>query len=114
MPALMAVQKLLDNYAEISLKKAIENMMRNLKIPVLIFRSSNLKAISALKDLGLKLPVDAEIDLMMAFVSGDFLPVREGFKNPRHGNFPWRELDVCPKDIDVQRWGIRNAFKKTL
>ena len=38
--------------------------------------------------------------------------LREGFKNPRHGNFPWRELDVCPKDIDVQRWGIRNAFKK--
>ena len=50
-------------------------MMRNLKIPVLIIRSSNLKAISALKDLGLKLPVDAEIDLMMAFVSGDFLHV---------------------------------------
>ena len=75
MPELGAVQRWLDNNAEISLKKAIEQMMKNLKIPALIIRSINLKAISALKDLGLKLPADAEIDLMMAFVSGDFLHV---------------------------------------
>ena len=75
MPELMAVQKWLDNNAEIRLKKAIEQLMRNQKIPALIIRSLSLKAISALKDLGLKLSGDAEIDLMMAYVSGDFLHV---------------------------------------
>ena len=57
------------------MKKALEKMMTDLKIPALIIRSMSLKAISALKDLGLKLSGDAEIDLMMAYVSGDFLHV---------------------------------------
>ena len=77
MPELLALKKWLDNYPEISLKKAIENMMRNLKFSALIIRSINLKAISALQDLGLKLPANAEIDLLMAFVSGDFLHVMD-------------------------------------
>ena len=51
MPEHVAVQKWLDNNAEISLKKAIEQMMTNLKIPALIIRSINLKAISALNEL---------------------------------------------------------------
>ena len=39
-------------------------MMSDLKIPALIICLVNLKAISALKDLGLKLSGDAEIGLM--------------------------------------------------
>ena len=50
MPELLAVQKWLDNNAEISLKKAIEQMMNNLKIPALIIRSINIKAISLSAD----------------------------------------------------------------
>ena len=38
------------------------------KIPALIIRSLSLKAISSLKDLGLALPGDGEIDLLLAFV----------------------------------------------
>ena len=75
MPELLAVKKWLDNYPEIILKKAIENMVRNLKFSALIIRSINLKGISALQDLGLKLPANAEIDL--AFVSGEFLYVMD-------------------------------------
>ena len=77
MPELLAVKKWLDNYPEISLKKAIENMVRNLKFSALIIRSINLKAISALQDLGLKLPANGKMDLLMAFVSGEFLYVMD-------------------------------------
>ena len=70
LPELTAVQKWLDSEAEIKLKKALEKIMTSLKIPALIIRSMSLKAISALKDLGLKLSGDAEIDLIMAYVSG--------------------------------------------
>ena len=73
MPEMLAVQKWLDNNAEIRLKKAIEQMMRNQRILALIIRSLSLKTISALKDLGLS--GDAEVDLVMAYVSGDFLHV---------------------------------------
>ena len=72
---LTAVQKWLDNEAEINLKKALEKMMTKLEIPALIFRSLSLKAISALKDFGLNLSGDAEIDLVVAYVSGDYLHV---------------------------------------
>ena len=41
----------LDIEAEIKLKKALESMMSDLKIPALIIRSIKLKAISALNDL---------------------------------------------------------------
>ena len=47
--------------AEIRLKKAVKDTMTDLKIPTLIIRSVKLKAISALKDLGLKLSGDAEV-----------------------------------------------------
>ena len=66
LPELQAVQKWQDNLAEIKLKKALEKMMEDLGFPSLIIRSINLKALSALKDLGFKLPGDAEVDLMMA------------------------------------------------
>ena len=41
-----------DTNAEIRLKKALKIMMRKLKIPALLIRSVNLKAMSALQDLG--------------------------------------------------------------
>ena len=37
--------------AETKLKKAVKDMMTDLKIPTLINRSVNLKAISAFKDI---------------------------------------------------------------
>ena len=74
-PQFQAVNASQDTMAEIKLKKALEKMMVGLKIPALLIRSVNLKQLSALNDLGLKLPGDAEIDLMMAYVSGDFLHV---------------------------------------
>ena len=49
-----------DTIAEIKLKKAIERMMVGLKIPTVLIRSINLKKMSALNDLGLKLPDDAD------------------------------------------------------
>ena len=51
LPEFSAVQKWLDNEAEINLKRALEKMMTDLEVPALIIRSLNLKAISALKDL---------------------------------------------------------------
>ena len=52
LPEFTAVQKWLDNEAEIKLKKALEDMMKKLEIPALILRSLSLKAISALRDFG--------------------------------------------------------------
>ena len=75
LPEFTAVQKWLDIKAEIKLKKAFEQMMTDLEIPALVIRSVDLKAISALNDLGLKLSLDAEIDLVLVYVSGDFLHV---------------------------------------
>merc|ERR1712020_547138 len=74
--------------AEIKLKRALEKMMVGRKIPALLIRSVNLKQISALNDLGLKLPGDAEIDLVMAFLSGNFLHVHI-FEVKRSDTFPW-------------------------
>ena len=57
------------------MKKALEQMMVNMKTPALIIRSLILRAVSALEDLGLRLSGEAEIDLVLAFVSGVFLHV---------------------------------------
>ena len=84
LPELTAVQKWQDKEAEIKMKKALEKVMTDLRIPALIIRSMSLKAISALKDFGLKLSGDAEIDLMMAFVSGDFLHLLIRGQKSRH------------------------------
>ena len=109
LPKFTAVQKWLDNEAEIKLKKALEKMMTSLKIPALIIRSMSLKAISALKDLGLNLSGDAEIDLMMAYVSGDFFHVVI-FEVKRSDTYPWQTKSGSPnkqaeiqltKDLDV-------------
>ena len=111
MPELMAVQKWLDNNAEIRLKKAIEQLMRNQKIPALIIRSLSLKAISALKDLGLKLSGDAEIDLMMAYVSGDFLHVVV-CEVKRADTFPWQTNCSLPNKQAVNK--AENQLTKDL
>ena len=58
-----AVQKGLDNEAEIQLKKKIEEIINKHNIGELIIHSLSMKAISSLNDLGLKLPGDGEIDL---------------------------------------------------
>ena len=63
LPQFTAVKARQDTMAEIKLKKALEKMMVGLKIPALLIRSINLKQISALNDLGLKLAGDGEIDL---------------------------------------------------
>ena len=78
-----------DADAELKLKRAFNNMFVSLKIPALLIRSVSLKAISALKDLGLKLSGDAEIDLIMAFVSGDFLHLVV-CEVKRADTYPWQ------------------------
>ena len=72
-PHFQAVKGWLDIKAEITMKRALEKMMNKLKIPALIIRSIDLKSISPLKDLGLKISGDAEIDILMCYISGNFL-----------------------------------------
>ena len=88
LPQYQAVQSWQDNAAEIKVKEALEKMMTSLKIPTLIIRSVNLRALSALKDLGLELPGDAEIDLLMAYASADFLHIAI-FEVKRANTYPW-------------------------
>ena len=88
--------------AEIKLKKALEKMMVRLKIPTVLIRSINLKQISALNDLGLKLPGDAEIDLVMVFSSGDFIHVRV-FEVKRNDTFPWDTKSRPPNKQAVNK-----------
>ena len=75
LPEFTAVQKWLDNEAEIKLKKALERMMTKLEIPALILRSISVKAISALRDLGLNLLGDTEMDLVSAYIPGDYIHI---------------------------------------
>ena len=89
LPEFTAVQKWLDHEAEIKLKKAFEQMLTDLETPALIIRSVDLKAISALNDLGLKLSLDAELDLVLAYVSGDFLHVNV-CEVKRADTYPWQ------------------------
>ena len=103
LPESTAVQKWLDNEAEIKLKKALEKMMTKLEIPALIFRSLSLKAISALKDFGLNLSGDAGIDLVAAYISGDFFQVVI-CEVKRADTYPWQKYCSLPN---------RQAVKKT-
>ena len=98
LPLFCALKAWQDIEAEIKLKKALENMMCHLKIPALIIRSVKLKAISALKDLGLgdgeiDLSKDAEIDLILVYVSGRFLNVVI-CEVKRADTYPWQT--ECP------------------
>ena len=96
---------------EIKLKKAVKFMMTDLKIPALLIRSISLKAISALKGLGLKLSGDAEIDLMMAYVSGDFLHVVI-FEVKRADTYPWQTMSAIPNKQAVNK--AENQLTKDL
>ena len=102
LPQFQAVKAWQDTNAEIKLKKALERMMVGLKIPTVLIRSINLKQISALNDLGLKLPGDAEIDLVMVFSSGDFIHVRV-FEVKRNDTFPWDTKSRPPNKQAVNK-----------
>ena len=98
LPLLCALKAWQDIEAEIKVKKALEQMMSDLKIPALIIRSVKLKAISALKDLGLgdgdnDLAKDAEIDIILAYVSGHFIHVVI-CEVKRADTYPWQTK--CP------------------
>ena len=102
LPQFQAVKAWQDTNAEIKLKKALERMMVGLKIPTVLIRSINLKQISALNDLGLKLPGDAEIDLVMVYSSGDFIHVRV-FEVKRNDTFPWDTKSRPPNKQAVNK-----------
>ena len=111
LPQFQAVKAWQDTLAEIKLKKALEKMMVGLKIPALLIRSVNLKQISALNDLGLNLPGDAEIDLMMAYVSGDFLHVNV-YEVKRSDTYPWQTQPRPPNKQAVNK--AENQLTKDL
>ena len=113
LPEFTAVQKWLDNEAEIKLKKALEQMMTKLEIPALILRSISVKAISALRDLGLNLLGDTEMDLVSAYIPGDYIHIVL-CEVKRADSYPWQKEHSLPnkqvvnkaenlltKDVDV-------------
>ena len=94
LPLFKAVKAWQDIEAEIKLKRALQDMMEGLKISALIIRSVNLKAIFALKNLGLKIPDGSgEIDVIMAYTSGDFLHV-DIFEVKRADTYPWQKQSM--------------------
>ena len=111
LPEFTAVQKWLDNEDEIKLKKKLEEIMVKNNIPALIIRSLSLKAITSLKDLGLKLPKDGEIDLLMAFVSGDFLHVVI-FEVKRADTYVWQN-ECSPPTVETDLMELDMYFVGT-
>ena len=111
LPQFQAVKSWQDTNAEIKLKKAIEKMMAGLKIPALLIRSIKSKEISALNDLGLKLPGEAEIDIMMAYLSGDFLHVVV-CEVKRSDTYPWQTQPRSPNKQAVNK--AENQLTKDL
>ena len=93
-PEFTAAKSWQDIEAEINLKKAVEKVMEDMKIPCVIIRSINLKDISALKELGLFLG-DAEIDLILAYAAGDFLHVTI-CEVKRKDTYPWQTKSSPP------------------
>ena len=102
LPQLKAVQAWQDIRAEIKLKDSMKKMMTDLKIPALLIRSISLKQMSALNDLGLSLPEDAEIDLMLAYCSGDFLHIVV-CEVKRSDTFPWDLKPTTPNRQAVNK-----------
>ena len=88
-PLVSAVKAWQDVEAEIKLKKAMETLMTVQKIPSVIVRSVNLRSISALKELGL-MSGDAEIDLITAYTTGDFIHVVI-LEVKRADTYPWKQ-----------------------
>ena len=105
LPKCTAVQQWLDNEAEVKLKKALTNLMESKDTPALIIRSVEMKLCNALNDLGLKLDIPVgggEIDLVMAYASGDILNVVI-FEVKRMNTYPWTENDPCPNTQAVKK-----------
>ena len=102
LPQFRAVKAWQDTKAEIKLKKALERMMVSLKIPTVLIRSIDMKQISDLNDLGLKLPGDAKIDLAMVYSSGNLLHVNV-FDVNRKDAFPWDTKSRPPNKQTVNR-----------
>ena len=102
LPQFQAVKAWQDTNAEIKLKKSITQMISDLRIPALIIRSISLREISALKDFGLRMSGNAEIDLMMAFVSGNFLHVVI-FEVKRSDTYPWQTKCTPPNKQAVNK-----------
>merc|ERR1719367_1279038 len=62
-----------------------------------------MNKISALTDLGIEIPAEGgEIDLVMAYVSGDILDVKV-FEVKRADTFPWKANDACPNKQAVNK-----------
>ena len=106
LPQFQAVKAWQDINAEIKLKKELEAMMGRLKVPALIIRSINMREISVLKDLGLKIPKDGEIDLVMAYACGDSLKVVI-FEVKRGDTYPWQT-----KQSPVNKQAVNKAEKQ--
>ena len=107
LPEFNAVQKWQDVDVEIKLKMALEKMMKAKKIPALIIRSLEMKKISALTDLGIDIPAGGgEIDLVMAYVSGDIIDVVI-FEVKRADTFPWKANDTRPNKQAVGKAEIQ-------
>ena len=102
LPQYQAVRAWQDRRAEITLKKALEEMMVSLGIPTVLIRSINLKKMSALKDLGLRLPAEAEIDVVMAYSSGDLLYVIV-CEVKRKSTSPWDNRPAPPTKQSVNK-----------
>ena len=103
LPEFSAVSAWQDVEAEIKVKRALEELMSSRKIPAVVIRSVNLKAISALTNLGLGLPGgDGEIDVVLAFVTGDVLHLVI-CEVKRADTYPWRTDSVPPNRQAVNK-----------
>ena len=87
---------------KISFIQYIVQMMIKPEMPALILRSLSLKAISALRDLGLNFSTDIEIDLVLAIVSGDFLHV-VACAVKRVDSYPWQKESSLPNRQAVNK-----------
>ena len=112
LPEFQAVNMWQDIEAEINVKVALEKMMRSLKIPALVIRSVNLKAISPLVSLGISLPDGGgEIDIILAYASGDSLHVVL-FEVKRCDTYPWQDRAQVPSKQAVNK--AENQLSKDL
>ena len=110
-PSFHAVKNWLHVEAEIKLKRALESVMENIKLPALLIRSIDLRAISALSDLGLDISGDAEIDLLLAYASEDCLHIVI-FEVKRSDTYRWKPNCGPPKKQAVNK--AENQLSKDL
>merc|ERR1712051_420704 len=109
LPEFIAVQQWQDVDVEIKLKRALEKMMKAKKIPALVIRSLEMNKISALTYLGIDLEKPekgGEIDLVMAYVSGDGVDVVV-FEVKRADTFPWKADEALPNRQAVNKAEIQ-------